>query len=199
MGLVGLHSLGVSCGAQLFFFLFASYPLFFKLIYPAKKHSTTHGTHVASISHIALAIRSNIVYHHTENQYRRDTNILPRCPQCRRILRRTSRSSGSALKMGLSLSCVRRLQAALANVLTVFSLLLTYAQGIEQSTTRHRSGAFFYRRQEGDVDLERGLRPPPTRPPQELKPVIHSSRDGDENAPLERAKEAAKAKAAGDK
>ncbi len=87
--------------------------------------------------------------------------------------------------MGQSLSCVRsRLQIALVHVVGV---VLTYAQGIEQNTKRHRSGAFFYRRS-ADVDLERAQR-------DNVRPVIHVSRPGDENVPLERVKVVAATKA----
>ncbi len=87
--------------------------------------------------------------------------------------------------MGQSLTCVRRLQAVLDHVL---STVLTYAQGIEEGTKRHRSNAFLYRRTV-DVDLERA----PPQPSEVRKPVIHVSRPGDENAPLERVKAASAA------
>ncbi len=79
--------------------------------------------------------------------------------------------------MGQSLTCVRRLQVFLVRIL---DLVLTYAQGIEQSTKRHRSGAFLYRRS-GDVDVERAAQ-------RDVRPVIHASKPGDENVPLQRAK-----------
>ncbi|KAL8347043.1 hypothetical protein RB601_003365 [Gaeumannomyces tritici] len=89
--------------------------------------------------------------------------------------------------MGQSLSYVRDAIKIPPAVGSLFTIVLTAAsKGIEQSTKRHRTGAFLYQRH----DPEAAVDSPAAAAARQhaTPPVIRSSRPGEENLPLEKVK-----------
>lgn len=79
------------------------------------------------------------------------------------------------------LSFVRRAQSLVLQILVV---LLTVVKGVEGKNKRRQSGAWLYQRREPDIESAGILHSAPP-PPEDLKPVIHVSKPGDELLPLE--------------
>ena len=89
--------------------------------------------------------------------------------------------------MGQSLSYVRDTIKIPPAVGSLFTIVLTAAsKGIEQSTKRHRTGAFLYQRHDPEAVV--GSPAAAAARDHATPPVIHASRPGEENLPLETVK-----------